>query len=278
MLQTLWNTRFTMPPPHPLPHPHTGTYIVTLQAEWEYIQRPIPWVLLGRIACKAWEGGLLLPMFHGRCVSVCLLDTLVGHAKRLNQSRCRLWCELVGTHGSMHWMGPRSLRRKQHFWRTYTWESQACVWSIYLVYTTCCDAASRCHYCSNLLSLIFFLFLGLRCASFNSTTVTRFFATILWWNEAVYYRHSGPVLTDELVISPRTPHADEISIGSSVFVGLTVVTNKHTDHATPSVATGRIWLELRLGPELCGRTKSHAELNTANIRWRWSVGQSRSWQ
>ena len=29
---------------------------------------------------------------------------------------------------------------------------------------------------------------------------------------------------------------------SAVFAGLTNVTNRHTDHATPSVAIGRIWL------------------------------------
>jgi len=39
MLQTLWNRRFTLPPPDLLPHPHAGTYIVTLQAEWEYVYR-----------------------------------------------------------------------------------------------------------------------------------------------------------------------------------------------------------------------------------------------
>jgi len=157
----------------------------------------------------------------------------------------------------------------------HTWESQACVWSIYLVYTTCCDAASRCHYYSNLLSLIFFLFLGLRCASFNSTTVTRFFCYNFVVKQSCVLPSFGPC-SYRRAVNKSTPRADEISIGSSVFVGLTVVTNKHTDHATPSVATGRIWLELRLGLELCGRTRSHAELNTANIRWRWSVGQSRS--
>jgi len=31
-----------------------------------------------------------------------------------------------------------------------------------------------------------------------------------------------------------------ISIGLAVFAGLTNVTNRHTDHAIPSVATGRI--------------------------------------
>jgi len=40
MQQTLCNTRVTMPLPHFLPHPHTGTYIVTPQAEWEYDVTP----------------------------------------------------------------------------------------------------------------------------------------------------------------------------------------------------------------------------------------------
>jgi len=35
VLQRLRNARFTMSPPHILPHPHTDTYIVTLQADWQ---------------------------------------------------------------------------------------------------------------------------------------------------------------------------------------------------------------------------------------------------
>ena len=38
-----------------------------------------------------------------------------------------------------------------------------------------------------------------------------------------------------------------ITIGSAAFAGLTIVTDRHTDHATPSVTTGRIYLVL-----LCG--------------------------
>jgi len=100
-----------------------------------------------------------------------------------------------------------------------------------------------------------------------------FFATILWWNKAVYYRHSGPVLNK----STYTPCRRDLDR----FIRFCRADGRDQQTHRPrhSVCSNRPHLlELRLGPELCGRTKSHAELNTANIRWRWSVGQSRSWQ
>ena len=38
-----------------------------------------------------------------------------------------------------------------------------------------------------------------------------------------------------------------ISIGSAVSAGLTIATDRQTDHATPSVTTGQIYIVVRCG-------------------------------
>ena len=40
----------------------------------------------------------------------------------------------------------------------------------------------------------------------------------------------------------RVHNANGILIGSAVLAGLTIVTNQQTDHATPSVTIGRIYI------------------------------------
>ena len=40
----------------------------------------------------------------------------------------------------------------------------------------------------------------------------------------------------------RVNNAKGISIGSAVFTGLTIATDRETDHATPSVTIGRIYI------------------------------------
>jgi len=39
-----------------------------------------------------------------------------------------------------------------------------------------------------------------------------------------------------------THNPNSISIGSAVFAGLTTVTDRPTDHATPSVTIGRVYV------------------------------------
>jgi len=47
----------------------------------------------------------------------------------------------------------------------------------------------------------------------------------------------------------RVHNPNNVLIGSVVFEGLTIVTDRQTDIATPSVTIGRIYLVLRCGPK-----------------------------
>ena len=53
---------------------------------------------------------------------------------------------------------------------------------------------------------------------------------------------SGPHLIHDSLGPPEFLNPNGISIGSAVFVGLTSVTDRSTDHATWSVTTGRIYV------------------------------------
>jgi len=57
---------------------------------------------------------------------------------------------------------------------------------------------------------------------------------------AAFAWESGPPSNTWFLGPTRVHIPDGISIGSAVFPGLMVVTDRPTDHATPSVAIGRI--------------------------------------
>ena len=59
---------------------------------------------------------------------------------------------------------------------------------------------------------------------------------------APFHRRPGPPSNTWFLQPTRVHKPKDISIGSAVFAGLTIVTDRQTDHVPPSVTIGHIYL------------------------------------
>jgi len=65
------------------------------------------------------------------------------------------------------------------------------------------------------------------------------------WTVHTYLPRGANVPSNTCFLVPTRVHIPNgISIGSAVSTGLTIVTDRPTDHATPSVTIGRIYVRI----------------------------------